>query len=246
MKSIKSFDQWEYINEGRYDKLTGDAVKDLMSLIKSSNNGEENYNEVKISYYENDDVPPFGDLIDDEIYLDSGTYWDKTSGVDVFVKLVLVRDFLPSFGEDFIIDGHVDEDAATVYIEIAINPAKEPDCYNELSYELRDVVRHEIEHLTQRGWNQNPAKKRRRNFAVRGRIQKAGEYYKYYKLADEIDANIQGLYNKAKSMKKPFKEVVMDFINNRISRGIIPKEKATSVYNAWRKRATEIGGIPEL
>jgi hypothetical protein len=246
MKSIKSFDQWESLNEGRYDKLTGDIVKELMLLIKASNNGEENYKEVKVSYFESDDVPPFEDLIDDEIYLDAGTYLDRVSGVDTFVKLVLVRDFSPAFEEDFIIDGHVDEDSATIYVEIAINPDKEPACYSSLSYELRDVVRHEIEHLTQRGWNQNPAKKRRRNFAVRGKIQASKEYHKYYTLADEVDANIHGLYNKAKSMKKPFKEVVMDFIKNRISKGIIPEDKADLVYRIWKKRASEVGGLPEL
>jgi hypothetical protein len=46
------------------------------------------------------------------------------------------------------------------YIEIRfeIDPADVPSIYSKVAMHLRDTIRHEIEHITQTGWNLLPGK----------------------------------------------------------------------------------------
>lgn len=236
-----------FLFEGKYDKLVGQISADAMKLIKDSNTPSGEYDGVKIRYTEKDDVPGFETLIDDMQFLDVGTYLDPDTNLDVFVKLVIVRDESPVYTQDFVLDGNADEDPAILYIELTINPSKEPQCYTELAPELRNLIRHEIEHLTQRGWNTIPSKSMKRNYAQRVKIQSDPEsYYKYYKLKDEVDANLHGIYAEAKTRKIPFKEMIIKFLDDRISKGIIPANKKQEIYTLYKNRAKKIGGLPDL
>ena len=237
----------DFLFEGKYDKLVGQISADAMKLIKDSNTPSGEYEGVKIRYTEKEDVPGFEALIDDMQFLDVGGYLDPGTNLDVFVKLVIVRDEAPVYTQDFILDGNADEDPAILYIELTINPATEPQCYVELAPELRNLIRHEIEHLTQRGWNTIPAKKMKRNYAARVKIQSDPEsYYKYYKLKDEIDANLHGIYAEAKTRKIPFKEMIIKFLDDRIAKGIVPANKKQEIYTLYKNRAKKIGGLPDL
>ena len=236
-----------FLFEGKYDRLVGQISADAMKLIKDSNTPSGEYDGVKIRYTEKDDVPGFETLIDDMQFLDVGNYLDSATNLDVFVKLVIVRDEAPTYDQDFILDGNADEDAAIIYIELTINPASEPQCYIDLAPEMRNLIRHEMEHLTQRGWNTIPAKSMKRNYAQRLKIQAdPGIYYKYYKLKDEVDANLHGIYAEAKTRKIPFGEMIIKFLDDRIAKGIVPADKKQEIYTLYKNRARKIGGLPNL
>jgi hypothetical protein len=237
----------DFLFEGKYDRLVGQISADAMKLIKDSNTPSGEYDGVKIKYTERDDVPGFETLIDDMQFLDVGNYLDPDTNLDVFVKLVIVRDEAPTYIQPFILDGNADEDPAILYIELTINPATEPQCYGELAPEMRNLIRHEIEHLTQRGWNTIPAKAMKRNYAQRIKIQSNPEnYYKYYKLKDEVDANLHGIYAEAKTRKIPFPEMILKFLDDRIAKGIVPANKKQEIYTLYKNRARKIGGLPDL
>ena len=247
VKSFKSFINESILLEGRYDSVVGEIIADTMKLVKNSNTPNGTYNGVKIRYTDKEDVPSFFELIEKGQFLEVGEYASEKSQMDIRVNLVLVRDEYPAYEDGFIVSGDAEDESGTIYIEISLDPKEEPQCYAEISTELRDVIRHEIEHLTQRGWNEKEGKFIRSNQAIRKRIaQNPDIRYKYYRLRDEVDANLQGLYAKAKSLKKPFKEVVMDFLNRQTTRGIIPEEKKMEIYNIWKRRASSIGGLPLL
>jgi hypothetical protein len=246
MTSVKNFSEWSSLNEGRYDLMVGDMVSAVLETLKKSNTGEETYDGIKIRYTEKDDVPSFIDLIEAEEYLEVGDFHSEKTGVEAEVNLVLVRDEMPPYEKDFILDGHVNDEEGIIYVELSINPEREPECYNTLRGELRDLIRHEIEHLTQRGLNVKASKKIRRNDHIRNKIQREGSYHKYYKLKDEKIAGVQGLYARAKSLKKPFQEVAMDFLKSKRDEGIISGKEAVEIYNKWRKEIPKIGGIPNL
>lgn len=236
-----------FLFEGKYDRLVGQISADAMKLIKDSNTPSGEYDGVKIRYTDKDDVPGFETLIDDMQFLDVGNYLDPSTNLDVFVKLVIVRDEAPTYDQNFILDGNADEDAAIIYIELTINPASEPQCYIELAPEMRNLIRHEMEHLTQRGWNTIPAKKMKRNYAQRIKIQAdPGIYYKYYKLKDEVDANLHGIYAESKTRKVPFSEMIIKFLDDRIAKGIVPADKKQEIYKLYKDRAKKIGGLPNL
>lgn len=236
-----------FLFEGKYDRLVGQISADAMRLIKDSNTPNGEYDGVKIRYTKNDEVPDFNDLIDDMQFLEVGDYMDTDTNLDVFVKLVIIRDEDPEYTQDFILDGNADEDPSILYIELSVNPAAEPQCYIELAPEMRNLIRHEIEHLTQRGWNTIPSKEMKRNYAQRIKIQSDPEsYYKYYKLKDEVDANLHGIYAEAKTRKKPFQEMVIKFLDDRIAKGIVPADRKQEIYTLYKNRALKIGGFPNL
>ena len=252
MSFTKSFTDFIYesegfLFEGKYDRLVGQISADAMRLIKETNTPNGEYDGVKIRYTEKDDVPGFDSLIDDMQFLDVGNYLDSDTNLDVFVKLIIIRDEAPMYNEDFILDGNADEDAAIIYIELTINPATEPQCYIDLAPEMRNLIRHEMEHLTQRGWNEIPAKKIKRNDAQRVKIQSnPGIYYKYYKLKDEVDANLHGIYSEAKTRKIPFADMITRFLEDKESKGIVPADKKQEIYRLYKNRALKIGGLPNL
>ena len=251
MSNIKSFTSFVnesmLVMEGRYDNLVGQIVSATVNLIKKSNNGEETYEGVKVRYTAKDDVPSFFELIENEIYLHVGEYTTERSGIDIAVKLVIVRDESPLYPDAYVISGDADDESATIYLELSVNPRFEPQCYSGINPELRDIVRHEIEHLTQRGWNEKQGKLMKHNQVTRKRIELDPNLrYRYYQLKDEVDSNLHGLYAKAKSMKKPFSEVVVEFLDKQARKGIIPDNKKREIYNIWKKRATIIKGLPPL
>jgi hypothetical protein len=106
-----------------------------------------------------------------------------------------------------------------------------PRLWEKISYDLKDFMRHEIEHLTQQGPNLIPSKERASDQARRDKI-KAGEIpaAKYPVLRSEIEPMLQGMYFSAKKQRRPFIDVINDWFN---SRGFTGEEKK-SVLKVWR------------
>jgi len=245
MSLVKGFD--EFLFEGRYDSLTGKISAAVMRKIKETNNGEEYFDGVKVIYGPEDSVPGFIYLIEKGMYINVDYFVDEVSGIDVEVVISIIRDEAPVFKRDFILDGETDDQSSVMYIFAQLTPGSEPRVYPEIAVDLRNLVRHEIEHLTQRGWGEIEGKKMRRNEGVRKRINSNPElYHRYYTLKDEIPANIQGLYSEAKTRKLPFKEVVNNYLDKKIEQGIIPPTEKTRIYRLWRAAAQKIGGLPPL
>lgn len=245
MNLIKNFDG--FLFEGSYDKLTGDIASAVMRKIKESNNGEEYFEGVKVVYGPGDEVPDFDEMIDNDQYFEIDHFVDSVSGVDVAINLTVVRDEAPEYPGEFILDGETDDQNSVIYLYLYLTPGVEPRVYSEIAFDLRNLIRHEIEHLTQRGWGEKEGKKMRRNEAVRKRIKENPElYYRYYKLKDEIPANLQGIYSEAKSRKIPFKEMVNRYLDKKVEQGIIPPIEKMRIYRLWKAAAEKTGGLPPL
>ena len=245
MSLIKAFG--DFLFEGRYDSLTGKISAAVMRKIKETDNGEEYFDGVKVIYGPEASVPGFIYLIEKGMHINVDYFVDEVSGIDVEVVISIIRDEAPVFERDFILDGETDDQSSVMYIFVQLTPGSEPRVYPEIAVDLRNLVRHEIEHLTQRGWGEIEGKKMRRNEGVRKRINSNPElYHRYYTLKDEIPANIQGLYSEAKTRKLPFKEVVHGYLDKKIEQGVIPPTEKTRIYRLWRAAAQKIGGLPPL
>ena len=117
-----------------------------------------------------------------------------------------------------------------------VNPKVLPQAWSKISADVSDVIRHEIEHLTQSGDNLRTGKYKDDDIQIRDMINKLKilPQKNYYLLDKEVDAMLQGLYLKAKKTKKPFADVINNYLD--IAPGIETKEDKEAILNLWRSR----------
>jgi len=147
-----------------------------------------------------------------------------------------------------------------IELEFVLDPYNFPRDFEELSAQISDVLRHEIEHLTQAGGNANGKSFGKRaqfngefgtkeemkfRTKIRDGIIKNGSAY--LTIPSEIDANIQGLYLSAKKAKRPFEDVVdqylYDFTNQFDDDGnpFLTKQDVEDVKKVWSLRLPSLG-----
>ena len=144
----------------------------------------------------------------------------------------------------------VDEDVAvTPHINIEFKIKKDwlPEYWSEIYYNLLDVVRHEIEHITQGGesiGNYRKGKPFEDDEGYRLMIKEGllPQHY-YLLLPKEVDANLQGLRFEAKKRREPMKVTVNRYLKTQ---DYLTRTTKQQVLESWRKRARQIGGIPRF
>lgn len=126
--------------------------------------------------------------------------------------------------------GNEDEDAF-IHADFKIDIQQLPKLWEKIAFDLKDFMRHEIEHLTQQGTNLIASKKRSSDQARREKI-KAGELptSKYPTLRSEIEPMLQGMYFSAKKQRRPFIDVINDWFE---SRGFSQEEKK-NILKIWK------------
>jgi len=126
--------------------------------------------------------------------------------------------------------GNQDEDAF-IHADFKIDIQQLPGLWEKIAFDLKDFMRHEIEHLTQQGTNLITSKKRNSDQARREKI-KAGELptSKYPTLRSEIEPMLQGMYFSAKKQRRPFADVINDWFE---SRGFSQEEKK-NILKIWK------------
>jgi hypothetical protein len=204
MKHLKVFELFS-VNEGRYDKLSNVVSSDIFRKWK-----EDFQKGVKKSIFQN-----------------------SYSNEDIEMDIKATLKFKP--GTDKLnVDGGVYSESSYLEVDFEIDPSLLPEFWEEISMNLKDVLRHEIEHLTHgEGYNQNPQKAMRSDKTIRdmitmGLLPKAT----YFKLKKEVDAQLQGMYFRAKKERRPFGEVLNNYLD---AQDITPDQKM-EILNLWRKR----------
>lgn len=244
--------------EGKYDRLVGTINKAVFKAMKSAIGGsgtQEKPKKYKGYEVRKDPIPMQGlsDMFEAEtraIYV--GEFSDDKAGVDVDVDLKLAISTDGVTPGKFYIDGNAEDDEfPQMEVIIGIHPddAESGKIFSKIQPVLRDLVRHEIEHLTHgRGsGSAKPSKIMRGDKAMRQKIRSNPKlYYKYFLLPKEVDANIHGLYSKAKTMKQPYQKVVDDYLDSLVDDGIITDKNRKQIYTKWKARIPKIGGIPKL
>jgi len=121
----------------------------------------------------------------------------------------------------FVIDGEADDD--TLQIKIKYNPDKFPEAYTELIPEIKDTIRHELEHIAQFNFSKG----------VNPNSQKLSKYtwFQYFTFDHEIPAFVQGLYKRAKTKRISFTDAVNEFLTNYLD--VLTDEEEIKVKQAW-------------
>jgi hypothetical protein len=200
------------VNEGRYDSITRLVVKDIINSWKSQFDGKA------------------GELRFEEDY-----ELENSKGQPIDFELLAVLNLKETEDKTYIVDGGANEELDPPYLEVnfQVDPRNLPKMWSTIYNDLIDVVRHEIEHLTQSGTNVIPSKEMADDQSIRqminwGLLPQA----EYFKLEKEVDAMLQGMYLKAKKSKTPFKDVINDYFEKV---GLEGKDKQ-DVLNLWTKR----------
>ena len=94
------------------------------------------------------------------------------------------------------------------YIEVTIETKEDPKDLSEISFRLANILRHEIEHLTQSGFNTLPGKYLPDDQYKRNRVTEK----EYLLLPKEIPAAVHGIYRQAFKMKIPFDQMLNEYL----------------------------------
>ena len=193
------------LKEGRYDKISNTISSAIFKYWKQDIDNGAEASRLEQTF-------PFGD---EEITIDANI------------------SVIPGSGE-LNVDGGADDTEDYIQVRFEIDPKKLPKFWKEISMNLKDVIRHEIEHLTHGdGFIANPAKTMDDDMFIRQMVDmemlpKAD----YFKLEKEIDANLQGMYFRAKKEKRPFGDVINTYLD---AQDITPEQKE-EILNLWRRR----------
>jgi hypothetical protein len=214
------------LNEGRYDKSTNQFSKIVFEFFKDVHDRGDKTGEFEFS------IGPF----EEDIYSEEFEF--DLAGV------VEITD------DEYSVDGGANAgfdnkgDEITPLLSVKFKIPKNPD-WQRVSFDIKDVVRHELEHLTQDGLNvkggvvsddpklARPSKQMADDQLFRDMIDMdLLPKSDYFKLEKEVDAMLQGLYFKAKKSRRPFKDVIDDYLATQP----LNTEEKEEILNVWRSR----------
>ena len=135
----------------------------------------------------------------------------------------------------------------SISLYFQVDPRTLPKLWSTISMDVKDIIRHEIEHLSQAGYNVVPAKELPDDRMLRSYIQDFGimPASNYYLLDKEVPAMLQGMYYKAKKMKKPFKDVVNSYLDIFVNNETIDNQDKEDILKRWRVAADKLN-LPSL
>jgi len=193
------------LNEGRYDKISNQISSAIFKQWREDINNGAKASRLEQSF-------PFG---------------DEEISIDANISVV------PGLGK-LNVDGGADDTEDYIQVRFEIDPEKLPEFWEEISMNLKDVIRHEIEHLTHgEGFTSNPSKTMEDDMFIRQMIDmEMLPRADYFKLEKEIDANLQGMYFRAKKEKRPFGDVINTYLD---AQDITPDQKE-EIMDLWRRR----------
>jgi hypothetical protein len=177
-----------------------------------------------------------------ECDIDARIYFDNIDGQPILGFTSF--DSTGADSRDFDNDGNYQ--TPFIIIDFGIEKAWLPEYFTELYFHLVDVVRHEIEHITQGGesiGNYIPGKPSMDDSIERELIhQGLLPQSTYLILPKEIDANLEGL--RLESQVRG--EIMINTLNRYLDTQGLSQPERTQVVRLWRKRAKKIGAIPQF
>lgn len=129
--------------------------------------------------------------------------------------------FIPKDGED-----------PEIVLNVVINPETEPDCHEKLYYKLLDSIRHELEHVLQKGTNLQYYHTGRE---VDKNRKESEDSYEYFLLPDEIPAMVSGMRLASTKKGISIDQEFQEYLAPILSAGFITHEEFEKVMNAWVK-----------
>ena len=201
------------INEGRYDSISRQLASYTLKGWKDDFEHNEPTGRVEFA------VGPDGDLEYEDLKF-------SYKGVAVFAGI-----------QTYSYNGSAKLISGEIKITYSIPKSMLPQGWEKIYMDLISVIRHEIEHLTQGGINVKPGKEIL-DLPLRRLVIKYPDTLRYILLPSEKDANVQGLYLKAKKSRRPYAEIVDEYIRDVLK--ITNKNDVDILKGMYDKRAKEL------
>ena len=201
------------INEGRYDSISRQLASYTLKGWKDDFEHNEPTGRVEFT------VGPDGDLEYEDLKF-------SYKGVAIFAGI-----------QTYSYNGSARLTSGEIKITYSIPNSMLPQGWEKIYMDLISVIRHEIEHLTQGGINVKPGKEIL-DLPLRRLVIKYPDTLRYILLPSEKDANVQGLYLKAKKSRRPYAEVVDEYIRDVLK--ITNKNDVDILKGMYDKRAKEL------
>lgn len=241
------------IVEGRYDALVTQLSRLLLGEIKKSiaskDDPEGFYNGEQIYFRQGETVPNIEDPKYDAIFNDEIENIDIPLDFLLELKVQWIEGLNDIFvgGDAFNETGRNSEVVPLIEIRFKLDPLEYPQVLSEVAMDLRDTLRHEIEHLTQSGWNVKDSKFIKTDQTLRKKIE-SGDLppWRYFVLPKEVDANLQGMYYRAKKIRKPLAQVIDDYLDIFIRTGQITDAEKDHIKKVWRERLPHLAIHQEI
>ena len=202
------------LSEGRYDKLANQLSSIAFEAIKDGYDVGKKVLDLTFTVGPNDE-----DIISNDFEFDFNIEVEYTD-------------------DEYKVDGGANAgfddkgEEITPLLTIRFKIPKKID-WQTVSFDLKDVVRHELEHLTQDGENVKPGKQMEDDQLIRKMIDSdVLSKAEYFKLEKEVDAMLQGLYFKAKKSKRPYIEVIDNYLDTQP----ISQQEREDILDLWRSR----------
>jgi predicted XRE-type DNA-binding protein len=177
-----------------------------------------------------------------EFEIDATLYFDKVE--DQPIEGFISFDSTGADSRDF--DDEGNSQTPFIIIDFGIETSWLPQYFTELYAHLVDVVRHEVEHITQGGesiGNYIPGKPSGDDSMERELIHQGFlPQSTYLILPKEVDANLEGL--RLESQVRG--EKMINTLNRYLDTQNLAQEERDNVVNLWRNRAKKIGKIPQF
>ena len=240
--------------EGRYDSLVTTLSNKLLGVIKDSysavSNSNGKFGNTKIFYKQGETVP---EIEDDETQ--PNIYFEEVENATIPVEFYLQLkvqwidglDDLRYGGDAYNDSKRNSDEPPLIEIRFQLDPTDYPRILSNIAMNLRDTLRHEIEHVTQSGWNTIDGKYISSDAALRNKIESGTlPPARYFTLPKEIPAMLQGLYFKAKKSKQPFKTVVDEYLSMWVENGTITPQERENILTTWRTYLPKLAIRQEL
>jgi hypothetical protein len=242
------------IVEGRYDSLVTSLSNKLLGIVKDSyacvKDPQGKFSGQKIYFKQGESIPN----IDDDAEFEH-IYFEEVENQNIPLEFYLSLKVMWVEGlNDFKYGGDAynatSKDSAEpplIEIRFELDPTDYPNILSDVAMHLRDILRHEIEHTTQSGWNMIDGKYIASDQALRSKIE-SGKLSpaRYFTLPKETPAMIQGLYFKAKKSKQPFKQVVNQYLDIWVSNGTLTNQDKEYILKTWREYLPKLAIRQEL
>lgn len=241
------------IVEGRYDSLVTELSRKLLTVVKDSysacSDATGTFAGEKIYYTKTESAP---DIISDEY---PHIFFEEVENQQIPLEFYLTCKIMwveglsdLKYGADAYNDTKKkSEDPPLIEVRFELDPAEYPNTLSDVAMNLRDILRHEIEHLTQSGWNVKMSKYLPSDQSTRKKIE-AGTTppVEYFLLKKEIPAMIHGMYLKAKKSKQPFKTIVNDYLDIWVANGSLTPQDKERILTVWRTYLPKLSIRQEL
>lgn len=164
------------LSEGRYDKVTTELSREIVDTVKRGNKRLQTRIVLfKRTYVEVSVYIHYSDELEPEVY---GAMYPKASEIRKHYKGMKI----------------------IYHVNVPLDRERRMRSLSDLIPEIKNIVRHEIEHVTQAKFKE---RERTGFFSNKRRYPEDIEYWEYLTEPYEVEAYVRGLYKKAKTLRQP-------------------------------------------